>query len=200
MTNSERPHKRSPKEIIEETQPANVEHVFARRPGEEVRHIAEGVGTRVTYSAERADYHNIHTHPLPEGSLSLQSPRDLNNFLSSSTEKFSTVAVRDPNSGTLMGYSVLKKTKELSFAKDNPLIKFIPHVWELIKLDIETTQMQNRTEKMMAETISSPNISHIQYKEELDAFLKKYGLKLRLVPAEGYEVSRNKGGFTKKEA
>ena len=49
-------------------------------------------------------------------------------------------------------------------------------------------------------TLGEKNATVAEYKEAYDAFLKKYGLKSRLVPAEGYEVSRNKAGFIKREA
>jgi hypothetical protein len=146
MSNPERPRKRSPKEIIEEAQPANVEHSFSKHPGEEVKHTAKGT-TYETPSSILEYGHNIHTHPSHDmgnplrnralGPLmkghALHSPGDLRSFLLTNGNEFATVAVRNPLSGEVIGYSVLKKTKETpaAFTADSSVLN-LKHDFELI--------------------------------------------------------------------
>ncbi len=224
MSNPERPHKRSPKEIIEEAQPANVEHAFVKRSAGEAQYVGKGTGGEVSSPVsvfESGVYNFIHTHPskisepdeqlrktcvemgLEEKDLenvgaiaALHSVTDIGPFLSIDDFKFATIAVRDPESGELLGYNVLKKTaKTPHFVIDtnsfNAVWKSAASV-ETARKDLVTLR-DVRSDSLRK---NSPSL----YKKEYDSFLKKYGLKSRLVPAEGYKVNEYGTAFIKKES
>lgn len=225
MSNSERPHKRRPKDVIEESQPANVEQAFVKQPGKEMRHIGKGTSMGVNYQCVDNNHQIIHTHlakisegdkevqqiikdsnveeqdfiKMHENIAALHSAGDFEGFFLEPRQKFSTVAVRDPKSSELLGYNVIKKTKQTpAFVTDS---SFNPkNLWELLKLDLEIGSTYKdivALYKSRADSTrqNSPSI----YKDAYDSFLKKYGLKSRLVPAEGYELNEYKTAFVKKE-
>jgi hypothetical protein len=218
----ERPRKRSPKEIIEEAQPANVEHAFGKPAGNEIRDItkegtAKIISTEINSDSPHFKHHFIHTHPskFPEVDeeqmraacrkvgieekylknvgttvAALHSATDIETFLNMPEDiKFATIAVRDPESGDVLGYNVLKRAD----VDTNDYVALYRSATVVARAEEDLFKLKSLSRDSVLQ--NNPSLS----REAYDAFLKRYGLKSRLVPAEGYKVNEYGTAFVKKE-
>jgi len=154
-------------------------------------------------------YNFIHTHPSKHGKPTwftrlsywitgrdikkteeahpklLQSGVDMKTFLALDNMKYSTIAVRDPISGLILGYNVLSKTKESPSSvfgemKNKNMLKT---TWRSFTIWKDTRKYNKDIMKSMR------NGDGKGIRSTYDDFLAKYKLKSRLVPAAGYKVN-----------
>lgn len=188
--------KKSPKKIIEETLKPEIEHTFIKYPGREAFDVTDYEKSGSTHAVAREGetyyvevtnkgkpYTHIHTHPSKvkrtakkkAESLALPSGDDFRGFLSEKDRKTMVVAVRDPDSGEVEGYGIVRKTRNTSFQSER---------------ELETAT--NGYESMRR--YGSDSARH-----GFELIAEKYHLKHKMVPAQGYELNDDKTNFKKKK-
>jgi hypothetical protein len=183
--------RRSPKEVIESTSNQELEHSFIKYPGEEPVDITRKSSSTKVYSdtfeaLNIMDKHGmkpytfIHTHPTTLDNLTRYkysthfSRADLRHFMMSTLAKASVIAVRDPSTGKVQGYSIISKTDKTPIILSYPLKGIInPFLNKLGKGD--------HLEEDIRDMVSSDNLS-----SKMKKFASKYYLKQKIIPAEGY--------------
>ncbi len=152
--------KRSAREVIESTQNLNMEESWLKFPIQEpqvnsskrkiggVTRDSVGSANQVKerYDLGYKEYRGtgIHTHPYKTRRLDddfyrrlsqLPSPEDIKNLLASTHLKTEVIAQTDAKTGEVLGYTVLRKTKQTpnwEFTKvsklENPIKKFLFHL------------------------------------------------------------------------
>ena len=126
---TEKPKRRSPKEIIEsESKPEN-EYAYIKYPGQEMIpvHCASSPGmvfinqyyiNELIEKNPRKKYTAIHTH----SDEIYPGVKDFYNFFLDKTAKTMVVAVQNPDSGNVQGYTVVRK------ARRNPILRMIDKI------------------------------------------------------------------------
>lgn len=197
--------KRSPREVIESSPMPEIEHTFVKHDGEETEDITNYSSneTQSNHSSiqTKDKYTHIHTHPTavpkvkrsfldtlfpglfhPESRYNERreidysatpSSRDMDLFLKNKHEKTMVIAVREPDTGKIRGYTVVRKTK------NTPTI---------INSEDIAQYRQGVRGRDYLNTLASA----------FQKFTKKYNLNYRFLPAENYEVNREKTQFIKK--
>ncbi len=123
----------------------------------------------------------------------LHSAPDFKAFLFHSNEKYSTIAVRDPESGVVIGYNVLGKTKDSpsSVVQEMKNKNFFRKKWRSFKIKRDTDKYGKAIMKSMFKGNTKKT------RANYDNFLKKYNLKSKLVPTTGYKVNASRTSFEK---
>ena len=123
----------------------------------------------------------------------LHSTPDMRIFLAHDKMKYTTIAVRDPKSGAVLGYNVLTKTKESPLSVVSELKKGnkIKAWWKNFKFKRAT----NKYEKDLWRNWTNGDQNRMR--DSYDDFLAKYKLRSRLVPATGFRVNDAKTSFEK---
>ncbi|MBI2632005.1 hypothetical protein HYW75_03305 [Candidatus Pacearchaeota archaeon] len=103
---------------------------------------------------------------------------DLEGFLKVSRIRTMTIAVRDPKTGKVLGYHVMRKTKNTS------------------KYDgiVEEDISKYEDEIMSALEHNNPK----EASDAFDNFALKYHIKHRMLPAGGYTINKSRSNFVKK--
>jgi hypothetical protein len=128
----DKPKKRSPKEIIEESDDPKIEHAYIKFPGREI----VSVTSRATKDMAELDYEKIrelyeknqgkkytqiHTHPYDPAKYSkrkiteaspLPSGSDMALFLKDDNARTMVIAQQNQDTGKVAGYFMLRKTKK----------------------------------------------------------------------------------------
>jgi len=107
----------------------------------------------------------------------LPSPRDMIAFLKNQRERVTVIAVREPETGKVRGYTVVRKTKKIPKTYKNRDIK-------------EYSTGYNAFEPMYG-------LSDEMY-GSFGRLAKKYNLQCKFLPAKGYEINRTKTQFMRK--
>lgn len=125
----------------------------------------------------------------------IPSGDDLRNFLETD-QKTMVIAVRDSESGQVLGYNVTRKLKETPKFDE---LKFGQRKMQMRKPWYIMNGLEQDT--ISFETHRVANINSGKYEkisQEFNRLAQKYHLQCRFVPSEGYEISKNKGKFVKK--
>jgi len=174
--------KRSPKEIIEETNP-KFEYGYMRYPGEELQNVTLPNPKRheVNFDAKkyveiknRKDYKHsflsYHNHPRWRLPLTLwnvgasPSSGDINCFFDEPKEKSMYIFQRDSKTGEVEGFYVLRKPKKFGKKKEPQLMTY-------------SQMFDNHVRR------------YISPKRATELLAEQYGLKHRFVPAKGYKMN-----------
>jgi hypothetical protein len=128
----------------------------------------------------------------------LHSGADLQIFLYRDNMKCSTIAVRNTETGELIGYNVLAKTKN---TPKSPMTDDEPaeSIFEMLKFKLGVGKMSDDTNEYENSRMKSLKEKNPSFdREAYDKFLSKYHLRSRLVPAEGYQVNKWGTSFERK--
>ncbi len=204
--------KKTPTEIIEETQKPMVEHMFLKYPRknpEEIGMLSTFGGSmenpfkavKTFYKNDKKDYSKLHTHPsytpiklngetelIPYYSSS-PSKNDLENFLRDKNAKSTIIAVREPHTGKVQGYYFLSKTKKTPKLRRDPYGRIFDYfLWKIGK----------------KESTLSHDLKLLQKKlyayQDIQEFLEKYHLNQRIIPTKGYKIGPKLFWFEKEGA
>jgi hypothetical protein len=137
---------------------------------------------------EDGDYKKV------DAGFGLHSGGDFNLFLRHDAMRTATIAVRDPDTGTVLGYNVLRKTKLTPKSYDQSVFKnFFKRIKFNIWDEVDISGDVGRYDSLITRAALKGNMGLVR--EFYDEFLKKYHLKSRLVPAKGYKVNASNTSF-----
>jgi hypothetical protein len=107
--------------------------------------------------------------------------------------KHSTIAVRDPETGVVLGYNVLSKTKESPTSIVGELKKGnkLKSLWKAFRIRSRT----KKYDKILLKNMMKGDKDKVR--NNYDNFLEEHNLKSRLVPAKGYKVNDSGISFEK---
>lgn len=197
--------RKSPKEIIESAENPQVEHLYMKFQGEEIKNISLKSKTWTVSENKRKKneileehskrkfhfpgwhpknkYTEIHTHPYDEwgyydSGLALPSKEDILRFLTQGSQvKTMVIAQTNRENGRVKGYFILRKNRNYKavYNAESEMIRVID------KYENEVSR-------------SWRDILEKNPKRELKKLCKKFNLKYKWVPAKGYELSDEKLG------
>jgi hypothetical protein len=123
----------------------------------------------------------------------LHSGTDMRMFLFNENMKHSTIAVRDPETGVVLGYNVLSKTKESPTSIVGELKKGnkLKSLWKAFRIRSRT----KKYDKILLKNMMKGDKDKVR--NNYDNFLEEHNLKSRLVPAKGYKVNDSGISFEK---
>jgi hypothetical protein len=204
-------------EVIESTKHPEIEHRFIKYPGEEAVDITHesSSGERIAkvdpyLEVDLLDEHygkkytSIHTHPsaLRKGKEYVEtdysatpSALDMKLFLENNVAKADTIAVREPQTGKVRGYIVVRKTKNTPQPGDS--------IWEVIKLNLGLG-FAWRVRKDAAEykATKAKYLKEHNFKLVNEAFnnlAHKYHLQYKFLPAADYHINESRTQFVRKK-
>jgi len=132
-------------------------------------------------------------------SSAIHGGTDIRAFLFNPSWKSAPIAVRDPKTGKVLGYNVLKKTKktptppvDADFVTSQELQEGLSN-WKYSKQILEDAE---KYDDIRMDALSSHNPAGIR--KVYDQMLKKYHLQSRFVPAEDYQVNKTGTAFERK--
>jgi len=186
--------RKSVRETIEETDNPYVEHRFIKYPGKEPVEVTDYERATSTNDStdvdkyhraiEKGNYTDIHTHPTfldTTKNYPLPSGGDLESFLKTKMRSM-VIAVRKASySGEVIGYTVIRKTKQTPRRGSKNYKQYFEDLKEYEK----QTKLYAEKEPEKIATV-------------FDKFAKKYHIRHRLVPIEGYKVNDSGSAFVKK--
>ena len=116
----------------------------------------------------RGPYKELNYSALPSG-------HDVDTFLEDNKQKTEVIAVREPETGKVRGYTVVRKTKRT------------PKIGIFNRLGADMKEYRE----------GCKNIENMH--GAFEQFVSKYGLQYRLMPAEGYHLNETRTQFVKNE-
>lgn len=204
--------KKRSKDIIEKDSP-KTEHAYVKFPGEQTEPVtlfstkkmamANPFKMYKLYKRKKGKKYNfIHTHPYDSKKdthtnywTALPSPADFDNFLKNKKQEYMTIAQRDLHTGEIQGYTVVKKKKKdknkksiFHALKDWIGFKMAPNFY--LKSQIKSSLFPINS-KYHRNSLREVN-------KNFENLLDKSNLRVRYVPAKGYELNKEKTAFVKK--
>ncbi|MDD5191772.1 MAG: hypothetical protein PHH54_05220 [Candidatus Nanoarchaeia archaeon] len=187
---------------------------------------------KFTEATSNGPYIHIHTHPSEAPHLNfwdkldlyfqgvgkkeiekwknitaLPSGADMGQLIITDDERTMDIAVRNPKTGEVLGYNVLRKTKKTpkwGTARAYIQKHFFKGVMNLINYNLlglgkrseELSKDKIKYHKEVLKAVKSGNYQRAN--EALEIFADKYSLQHRMVPAQNYKVMETKGTFVNK--
>ena len=227
--------KRGPTEVIESTPHPKIEHSFIKYPGEEPADVTDYRKSK-TYRAKKdwtkssklidsnkgRRYTDIHTHPTSidyvfgaskkrlsriKDSNALPSGTDLRVFLKRDDLKTAVIAVRDSQTGEVLGYHFFRKTRNTpSFGTSEEDFEKHPFKTVMRGLNLTYFGLGKKSGELWKDVskygkVAIMSIKKGEYSETaraLDSLAEKYHFQHRLVPAKGYQSNEFGSAFVKK--
>lgn len=192
--------RRTPKEVIENARDPKRESAFIKWPREEPVDVS---GERAEESVKKSSskflferlkhrgspYMDIHTHKYTGGLNSMlyfPSSEDIKLFLSNRKAKMMVIATRKEKTGEVLGYYILRKTKETP--------KVTSWISEIDKPGSSAHELAISYLSHSLGLVSSYNYAK-KHIDLLDKIKKEYHLQERILPTKGYAAY--KGEFYK---
>ncbi|MFA5724335.1 MAG: hypothetical protein WC979_08835 [Candidatus Pacearchaeota archaeon] len=132
-------------------------------------------------------------------SSAIHGGTDIRAFLFNPSWKSAPIAVRDPKTGKILGYNILKKTKKTPTPPIDPDFVTSQELQEGLsnwKYSQEILNDADKYDDIRMDALSSHNPAGIR--NVYDQMLKKYHLQSRFVPGKDYQVNKTGTAFERK--
>ena len=197
--------RKAPREIIENAGSVKKEHSFMKYSGENLKNTTLISGSWWTISNilkerlswrmhNKAPYMRLHTHPYgsEESSAGLPSELDVKMFLYAGRSiKSAAVAQQDPGTKKVLGYTILRRTKNTPILIREYAARFNKKLGKRKYCDVKelNTDLNEYGDELQG----------FYARDAIDDFANKYNLNVKFLPAKGYEMSRIRGTFYPKK-
>ena len=154
-------------------------------------------------------WHGNKPDELDQYASAMPSSMDLLHFLRNENEKYSTIATRDPETGKVLGYTVMGKTKEtpkiktiLGFnPRDISLKNRLKFRWDKFKRKIGLRpRFEKDIDKYNKKQLKSFEVQNFAVnRKAFDKFMDKYHINYKFLGVEGYKINAKGTAFEKIE-